>query len=239
MIPLDFNEPQVIGRSSSNSALTPSKTFKPVVFSCSESKVDNKPVELKRVHHGKSPFKPLTPDTPNKKVKTMATYAPSMVSPQLLPLVPEKSQDMALRKREYQIDCQIKEELRRKDLIVKAIEYVNNHEEAKVLQLIDKWRDVAQKSSNYLLNDLQVKAQKMGGAAKLRQLLNSAFQDDDLLQEYQLFIESDSYHDLTALEKSELHNKMALLQPDDTDDEFGMKELYAMLKLDYSLVFGS
>ncbi|ODQ56873.1 hypothetical protein WICANDRAFT_65755 [Wickerhamomyces anomalus NRRL Y-366-8] len=171
---------------------------------------------------------------------------------------------MSLRRQENSVDSELVkarkklETLRRAKVILSKKDAKNNEE------LIDKWRDAAQRASNYLLNASVEKINKAGGKKeyerrereKLRDNLeftmDTSFQERisevTRSEEYEALPEDEQERILQDLEE-EAEKSMRQLEKDldaknkhdddndDNDDEFTMKDLYKRLKLDYKLVF--
>lgn len=128
-------------------------------------------------------------------------------------------------------------------------------------QLIEKWRKAAQAASNYMMNEAQLKIDRMGGIEEYRKKQNEnklrrmRFKyDNAVLPELEQFMESDQYKHLDKYQKEEFlgkKRKMEKLGEEiesgeykptgdnhvEEDTEFSMKELYRQLHLDYDLVY--
>jgi hypothetical protein len=138
-------------------------------------------------------------------------------------------------------------------------------ESEKLDVLIEKWRDVAQMASNYMLNEARNKISQMGGIETFRERQKKSKQrqmkfefDDSMLYRIEEYMETEEYQDLGKYEKDEILSKkreieemreklengdfpVADSQSDEDgngDEEFSMKDLYRQMKVDYNLVYG-
>ncbi|EDK45102.1 hypothetical protein LELG_03281 [Lodderomyces elongisporus NRRL YB-4239] len=140
-----------------------------------------------------------------------------------------------------------------KDTLEKAVKYVKD--EPRIEKLISYWRTIAQMASNYVYNEQSVKFSRCGGfkkwqeetwereIAEERSKLNDA-REMLLLELKDLQKEMDE-EDIECIMKefNELHGLDddgevidEKEMPEFTDD-FTMKDLYRILKLDYDLVY--
>ncbi|KAG0676330.1 hypothetical protein C6P42_001308 [Pichia californica] len=148
----------------------------------------------------------------------------------------------------------------------KIKKYRDSKEDQKLDQLIEKWRDIAEKGSNFLFNEAKLKIERMGGIEEFRKkqkrskLRKMKFEfDESLLYKIEEYMESDEYKNIEGYEKEEIISRKKELekiseqiengqiprennQNDDSsseNDEFTMEELYKQLGLDYKIVYGS
>lgn len=195
----------------------------------------------------------------NVKLKTNDTSISksniSLITP-ISPLIETNQSPLDLIQKERDLDAEINQFGNKKDTLLKATNYINNHESEKVYQLINKWKDISQQASNYLLNDSQVKIERMGGLskfeAKRKEKMKSSFFDEEnedgqgIEEKYQEFIKSDQFFELSESERKEIQSKFDFLSNknnSDVDEQsesstLQMHQLYEYLNLDYNLVYG-
>ncbi|CCE82020.1 Piso0_002712 [Millerozyma farinosa CBS 7064] len=151
---------------------------------------------------------------------------------------------------EKNIDRQIREWQKKKDMIVKAVRYKKTNESERIDQLICKWRDVCQSASNYLLNSMQLKIMHSGGyrvwkEKNSRKDVDRAQEQEQRIEELNDIVNSEEFGDLSTLEQSDIMDHLHDLSKDsltDTEDnneeeEFTMQMLYKMLNIDYDTVY--
>ncbi|KAH3672837.1 hypothetical protein WICMUC_004059 [Wickerhamomyces mucosus] len=167
-----------------------------------------------------------------------------------------------LRREENSLDSQLRTLRTRLQTVKAAKKIIFNNEIEKTSRLIDKWRDVTQKASNYLLNSALEKVNKQGGKKEfvkrekegLRETMeysvDSSFQDkyQEVTQSYEFKVmdEKDRNKWLESLEiqqqkeMEDIDKSLDLeLGNDDEndDDDFTMRDLYKRLKMNYKLVY--
>ncbi|EMG48559.1 hypothetical protein G210_0857, partial [Candida maltosa Xu316] len=151
-------------------------------------------------------------------------------------------------KKEINLDKQIKYWKIRRDTLTKTVKYVQ--EQQKIEFLIEKYKNIAQMASNYVFNEYCTKFAKMGGYKvwqhqQWESKKRSTFNDDELESTYTAYLESEEFAQLSEFEKKEiqlqfemyLDNEEKETAPPEFEDEFTMKELYKILKLNYQLVY--
>lgn len=144
--------------------------------------------------------------------------------------------------------------------------YRASQESDKLEDLIVKWRDIAERASNYMLNEAKLKIDRMGGVDEFRKrqkkskLRKMKFEfDENLLYRIEEYMESEEYKNLDTYDQEEIKSKRREMQAmseklergeiplgnedqesedDNESNEFTMKDLYKQLKLDYRLVYG-
>ncbi|CUM62897.1 uncharacterized protein PRCAT00000456001 [Priceomyces carsonii] len=161
---------------------------------------------------------------------------------------------IGLRKKERQLDLQIRKMEKRKDLIVKALKYKRGKESDKIEQLIQKWRTASQMASSYLLNSFHLKISAMGGISEWRKSIKrkdkekNRYQLEERLEWLEKLLNSDQFSDLSSIEQQEIQDQIQDLtaaneddewEANDEDYEFTMEEMLKYLKLDYNLLYGS
>lgn len=157
--------------------------------------------------------------------------------------------------KEVSLDKEIRDWLKRKDLLTKAVRYLKEAEKEKVERLRQKWHQACIDASSYLLNSMQLKIMHMGGYSvwkqQQREKENSKklASNDNLIEELSAFVEQDEFSNLSSFEQSDILEQLneASKVTEDTDlddslnhsqDQLTMQEMYALMKLDYQLVFG-
>lgn len=167
-----------------------------------------------------------------------------------------------LRREESAIDNELRKLKKKIETLKRAKVILNKKDSQNNEELIDKWRDAAQRASNYLLNAAIEKINKSGGKreferrekeklkSSLEFSLDNSFQERIAeitnSEEFEAQSEEDKERILQDLEE-EADKSMRQLEKDidanddndeDNDaDEFTMKDLYKKLKLDYKLVY--
>ncbi|GAV27301.1 hypothetical protein PMKS-000765 [Pichia membranifaciens] len=170
------------------------------------------------------------------------------------------SSDKYLEEQERQLQREILKYQSEINLMKKLKNYRETNDTEKLDRLIDKWRDIAAKGSNYLYNEAKLKISRMGGLEEFRKkqkktkLRKMKFEyDESLLYRIEEYMESEEYKNLDSYEKEEVISRKKEIEEmsekiengdflsddndDDEEDEFTMKELYKQLGLDYSLVY--
>ena len=171
------------------------------------------------------------------------------------------SSDKYLEEQERQLQREILKYQSEINLMKKLKKYRETNDTEKLDRLIDKWRDIAAKGSNYLYNEARLKISRMGGLDEFRKkqkktkLRKMKFEyDESLLYRIEEYMESEEYKNLDNYEKEEVISRKKEIEEmsekiengdflsdndDDEEDEFTMKELYKQLGLDYDLVYES
>lgn len=166
-----------------------------------------------------------------------------------------------LEEQERQLQREILKYQSEVNLMKKIKKYRETNDTEKLDRLIEKWRNIAEKGSNYLYNEARLKISRMGGLEEFRKkqkksmLRKKKFEfDESLLYRIEEYMESEEYKNLDDYEKEEVISRKKeieemsekiengeFLQDDESndEDEFTMKELYKQLGLDYSLVYES
>ena len=170
------------------------------------------------------------------------------------------SSDKYLEEQERQLQREILKYQSEINLMKKLKKYRETNDTEKLDRLIDKWRDIAAKGSNYLYNEAKLKISRMGGLEEFRnkqkktKLRKMKFEyDESLLYRIEEYMESEEYKNLDNYEKEEVVSRKKEIEEmsekiengdflsddndDDEGDEFTMKELYKQLGLDYNLVY--
>lgn len=238
-----------------------------------------------------SPFPTLTPDQDDVKIEnTTGSNTPLLTknkttSPLSLrcfstPLADVRSKSMAstavqiklnqlsskkfLEEQERQLEREITKYTSEINLMKKIKKYRETNDTQKLNELIEKWRDIAQKGSNYLFNAAKLKISRMGGIEEFRKrqkkskLKKMKFEfDESLLFRIEEYMETEEFKNLEGYEKEEVLSRKKELEEmseklengqiafgdeeeeDDDDDEFTIEELYKQLGLDYELVYNS
>lgn len=158
---------------------------------------------------------------------------------------------------EKSLDLQIRQLLKRKDLLVKAVKYQKTNEAAQINGLIDKWRRICHQASNYLLNSMQVKIMHMGGYSMWKQQqkdkqTNQSFGNDSYKENLNDFVNSEEFTHLSSYEQSDIMDQLnetsnqSVLDNDEDEkdetclnDQLTMHEFYRLLNLDYDLIYNS
>ncbi|KAK6459964.1 hypothetical protein DFJ63DRAFT_315842 [Scheffersomyces coipomensis] len=145
--------------------------------------------------------------------------------------------------------------MKEKDTLVKAVRYIKQEEDKKLTDLINKWRDVCFKSSNYLYNHYSIEMMKYGGKRQFRQnyldrqsKLNQPYDELDHDNHNDDDDEEDtgndgkrkrqSYQDYDEYEPTK-YDEHPIKDDYVDDDEFTMKDLYYYLNKDHKLVYES
>ncbi|CCH43850.1 Laminin subunit beta-2 [Wickerhamomyces ciferrii] len=177
------------------------------------------------------------------------------------PIRPTKS-NLELRREESKLDYELRQARKKVETLKRAKVILSKNDTDKNQKLIDKWRDAAQRASNYLLNAAIEKINKAGGKKeyekrerernneRLEYSLDNSFQDriSDITnsEEYDALPEKEKERILEELENEaeksmrEFENEIQEKEKeyeDQDDDEFTMKDLYKKLNLDYDLVY--
>jgi hypothetical protein len=209
----------------------------------------------------------LSPPAANKSYQSIDDLTPSaQQSPQKntasspLKLQSEstpKSKIQNLRRKETELDMKIRKTKGRIESLKRAKNILSKQDTMSNEDLILKWRDAAQKASNYLLNAAVEKVNKAGGKKefkrrereKLKESLeysiDNSFQDRigeiTNSEEYDNLPEDEKERILDDLDKE--HERAmeeagkSLMDDEIEDDEFTMNDLYKRLKMDYKLVY--
>lgn len=97
------------------------------------------------------------------------------------------------------------------EVMKKVKKYRDSKESEKMDQLIEKWRNIAQMASNYMLNEARYKVERMGGLSEFRnkqkkaKLRKMKFEfDESLLYRIEEYMESEEYKNLDKYEKEEI-----------------------------------
>lgn len=126
------------------------------------------------------------------------------------------------------IEYEIRQLSLKLDTLNKAISYYNN---SKLLELTAKYKDISHKASNYLFTSYERKVSQAGGLSKLNR-------DDELINNYNQFVNSIEFTELTTLEKKDLSSRFhQLTNSSDSEFDLTMEDMYNSLNLDYSLVY--
>lgn len=189
--------------------------------------------------------------------KPTTTPSNDMMSPLKYESTP-KPKIRDLRRQETALDMQIRKSKTRIETLKRAKNILTNTESTSNAELIDKWRDVTQKASNYLLNAAVDKVNKTGGKQEflrrereqlresLEYTIDSSFQDrvseitgseefDNLpaVEQERILEDLDKQQELTLKEAEK-----SIIQDDHGgDDVFTMRDLYKRLKLNYKLAY--
>lgn len=151
---------------------------------------------------------------------------------------------------EKSLDLQLKEWIKRKDLLVKAVKYKRTNEVDRINALINKWRKACQDASNYLLNEMQIKIMNSGGYSAWKKnqkdkKINRSFEDECYKEKLSDFVNSEEFSHLSTYEQSDIMDQLNRsdqsvleFEKDDSDAvQITMHEFYNILKLDYELVY--
>lgn len=152
------------------------------------------------------------------------------------------------------------------NLMKKIKKYRDSKESENLEQLINKWKDIADKGSSYLYNEARLKISRMGGMEEFRErqkkskLRKMKFEfDESLLYRIEEYMQTEEFQNLEKYEQGEIISKKKELEKisekiesgeifedennnndkeNEDSEEFTMKELYKQLGLDYDLVYG-
>lgn len=127
----------------------------------------------------------------------------------------------------------------------KATKYLETDEAGKLDTLIEKWKDISQMASNYLFTIHKTNVDKVGGLKqfnKIKKEQQKASLDPSIKENYESFIQSEAFDELSKQEKQDLNSRfhtLAASSDSDSDwsEEVTMEDLYDRLQLDYSLVY--
>lgn len=151
------------------------------------------------------------------------------------------------------------------NIMKKVKKYRDSGEHDKLIELIDKWKNIAEMASNYMFNQASVKVSRMGGMNEFRKrqkkskLRKMKYEfDEGMLYRLEEYMESEGFRNLDKYDQNELLDRKAEMEKmsekiengdiplsdddeeeEDGGDEFTMKDLYKQLGLDYELVFGT
>lgn len=222
-------------------------------------------------------YKPeLSPPTTNQSYKSFeespdivrSTSTPthdmrSFSSPSKLPPQSTPNPDIKeLKRKETNLDSRIRKERAKVETLKRAKTILLKNDSQNNAELVLKWRDAAQKASNYLYNAALEKVEKAGGKKEfvrrekerlkdnMEYSMDSSFQDriGEVTQseEYEQLPEGEKERILQQLDEEQEAamkelEKSFINEDDDAheDEEFSMRDLYKRLKMDYQLVFGN
>lgn len=194
--------------------------------------------------------------TPENKHNTSKSSRISSIA--FSPLVEKDLLARRESKDERAANLQIRDLVVKRDTLIKAIKYTTRGESAKIVALTEKWRDVAQQASAYLLNDLKIKVDRMGGKSQWQKATSKSGYSQtqtlemDQLEKLQEYVESPEFEDLGSYEQKNVLKRLEELEKvcagqeeqessghidSDTDGGLTMRDLYAYLKLDHGVVF--
>ena len=165
-----------------------------------------------------------------------------------------------LKRKESRLDSDIRRLQSRLETLRRAKAILLKGETKSTEDLIVKWRDIAQRASDQVLESAVEKVNKSGGKCELKRLertrlkeksINSIdFEYDGRIAgvtscgEYQSLGEDEQLKIIEGLEAERqkdlqtLERRLASSDAEDSDtEEFTMRDLYKRLKLDYKLVF--
>lgn len=214
---------------------------------------------------GKSTFKPPVkrshqlPSTPNTLVKGSVEKVEKVEKGS----VEDRKLANELRLLNNELTRQVKSYKRNNNQLDQAVKILKNYEqENKVMNLIEKWRNISQGGMAYMFNSTMLKISKMGGYEELKrkemevEKRKIEYQLDNSLQdEMDNVLESEEFQALPEEEQEEFKKRMqnkidemevwkekALSKLEDqvklsANQEMTMQELTQRLKMDYQLVF--
>lgn len=164
---------------------------------------------------------------------------------------------MPNRTAEYLVGRELRDMLVRRDTLVKAVKYIKSQESANICSMTEKWRSAAQQASAYLLNDLKIKVDRMGGKSQWKKAAHrtsrNQYQVDDAterMEKLQEFMDSLEFENMGKYEQRDLKLRLEELEQacekessevesDNEEGEFTMQEFFQFLKIDHSIVFDS
>lgn len=141
-----------------------------------------------------------------------------------------------------------------------AIKIIEEKKLEHLMSLIEKWREVSQKTLSYMQYSTVLKIDKMGGFKKYmeRELENKLLEIEDeytrFEEEMGSFLESDEFERLSEEQQEEYKDQINSRRYDleklklqkakeiekeyeNVDDVFTLQELTKLLKIDYKLIF--
>lgn len=105
------------------------------------------------------------------------------------------------------------------NLMRKIKQYRDSNESERLNELINKWRDIAEKASNYLYNQAKLKIDRMGGMEEFRNRQKKAkmskmkFEfDQSVLYRIEEYMDTDEYKNLDVYQKKEVLSRKKELE---------------------------